>query len=414
VHLVLPRREPFQRTQQDAQASVLLTTAGTGRIDHEGVQAILTLVAAAVPSLRPQNIAIVDNHGNLLARAGEPVGDAAAAAGGDEIRRATELRLSHAVEEMLERSLGAGRVRAEAAVEMDFDQVHETQEKYDPDGQVVRSTQSVTDNTKSTEATPTTSVQNNLPNADAAATASGSQDARQEETTNYEIGKTVRTLVREHPQIRRISLAVMVDGVEEKTDKGEPQWRERTPEELQRISALVRGAIGFDDKRGDHVEVVSMRFAQDADVPLRPTLLGLNLEKTDVMRLAQTGLVGVLGILALLLVLRPMMLRLTRLPGLEGPQGDLALAAAGAAMAGGAPALLPGAAGAAGGAGAVPRLPAPAGALAGAEQMEAMVNLANVEGQMRASSIRRIADLVEKHPEESLSIVRSWIQQEAA
>jgi flagellar M-ring protein FliF len=412
VHLVLPRREPFQRTQQDAQASVLITTAGNGRIDHEGVQAILTLVAAAVPGLRPQSISIIDNHGNLLARAGEPLGEAAAAASGEELRRATEGRLSRAVEEMLERSLGPGRVRAEAAVEMDFDQVHETQEKYDPEGQVARSTQSVTDNNKSTEATPATTVQNNLPNADAGAAASGSQDARQEETTNYEIGKTVRTLVREHPQIRRISLAVMVDGADEKNDKGEAQWRERTPEELQRIAALVHGAIGYDEKRGDHVEVVNMRFAHEDQMVEPPAFLGLKLDKPDVMRLAQTGLVGVLGILALLLVLRPMMLRLTNLPGIEAPLADLALA--GAMAAGGADqAMLADAAGAPG----VPRLSGPASAGGrgpAADEKDAMVSLASVEGQLRASSIRRIAELVEKHPEQSLSIVRGWIQQEAA
>lgn len=413
VHLVLPKREPFQRSQQDAQASVLITTVGSGRLDREGVQAILTLVAAAVPSLRPQNISLVDNHGNLLARAGEPLGEAAAAASADEMRHATELRLSRAVEEMLERSLGPGRVRAEAAVEMDFDQVRETQEKYDPDGQVARSTQTVTDNNKSTEATSATAVQNNLPNADAGGTGSGSQDARQEETTNYEIGKTVRTIVREHPQIRRISLAVLVDGADEKNDKGDIKWRERTPEELAHIATLVHGAIGYDEKRGDHVEVVNMRFAHEEQLADPAAFLGIKLEKPDVMRLAQTGLVGVLGILALLVVLRPMMLRLTRLPGLEGPQSELALAgASGVGMTEQAMLAEDGGAAPSG----VPRLTGPSGAggRSAADEKESMINLSNIEGQIRASSIRRIAELVEKHPEQSLSIVRGWISQEAA
>lgn len=136
VHLVLPRREPFARDRQDAQASVLLTTMGAGRLDRESVQAILHLVAAAVPGLRPQNIAIADSSGNLLARAGEPVGPAAATLSTEEVRRATEQRLSHAVEEMLERSLGAGHVRAEAPVRMSFDRMNQTEERYDPDAQV--------------------------------------------------------------------------------------------------------------------------------------------------------------------------------------------------------------------------------------------------------------------------------------
>jgi flagellar M-ring protein FliF len=105
VHLVLPRREPFARDRQDAQASVMLTMAGAGRLDRESIQAILNLVSAAVPGLRPQNIAIVDSSGNLLARAGEPVGPAAAALSVEEVRQGTEQRLARAVEEMLERSL---------------------------------------------------------------------------------------------------------------------------------------------------------------------------------------------------------------------------------------------------------------------------------------------------------------------
>ena len=137
VHLVLPRREPFARDKQDAQASVVLTMAGAARLDREGTQAVLNLIAAAVPGLRPQNIAVVDSRGNLLARAGQPTGPAATAQSADELKRAGELRLARAVEEMLERSVGPGRVRAEATMDLDFDQVRETQEKYDPDGQVV-------------------------------------------------------------------------------------------------------------------------------------------------------------------------------------------------------------------------------------------------------------------------------------
>lgn len=269
VHLVLPRREPFARDRQEAQAGVMLSMVGVGRLDHEGVQAILNLVAAAVPGLRPQNIAIVDSRGDLLARAGEPLsgepgaGNAAAAVGAEELRRATELRLARAVEEMLERSLGAGHVRAEAAVRMNFDKVNQTEERYDPDGQVTRSTQSVTTNNKSTEASTAVTVQNNLPNADAGREGAGSQEARQEETTNYEISRTVRTLIREQPQIDRISLAVMVDGTDSTDASGKHAWQPRTGEELDRITALVKSAIGYDEKRGDHVEVASMRFATE-------------------------------------------------------------------------------------------------------------------------------------------------------
>ncbi len=414
VHLVLPRREPFARERQEAQASVVLTMAGSMRMDSEGVQAILNLVSSAVPGLRAQNIAVIDSRGNVLSRAGTPTGPAAAAQSTEEIRRATELRVARAVEEMLERSLGPGRVRAEATVEMDFDQTRETQERFDPDGQVVRSTQSVNGNSRSTETAPTVSVQNNLPNADAGREGAGSQEQKQEETTNYEISKTVRTIVREQPQIHRVSLAVLVDGAEEKGPDGVLAWRPRTAEELDRIARLVRTAIGFDEKRGDHVEVVNMRFAVDPDATgAEPRgLFGLPLDRADLMRLAQTALLGLVAVAALLLVLRPMVLRLTTpveaMAALPGGAGAAALAGGGGLPLGGAAET-----------GALLGTPDPVtgelsflGGAAGALEDESMVRVANIEGQLRASSIRRLTELVDRHPEESLSIVRAWMQQE--
>jgi len=379
VHLVLSKREPFARDRQEAQASVVLTMAGAARLDREGTQAVLNVIAAAVPGLRPQNIAIVDSRGNLLARAGQPTGAAGAAQSADDVKRATELRLARAIEEMLERTLGPGRVRAEAAMDLDFDQVHETQERYDPDGQVVRSQQSTNGSNRTTEAAATVSVQNNLPNADAGASPTGSQEQKQEETTNYEIGKTVRTLVHEQPQLRRLSLAVMVDGAAVRGPDGTLSYVERTPDELARIATLVRSAIGFNEQRGDKVEVVNMRFVnetdgQDAAAPGS----WAHFEKPELLRLAETLFLAVGALLTLLFVLRPMVLRLTMPPAVAVP-----------------PALT---------ADAAPLLRAPA--------EEELVQLANVVGTMRLASIRRVSELVDSHPEESLAMLRTWITPE--
>ena len=393
VHLVLAKREPFAQEQQDAQASVLLTMAGAARMDRESVSAVLNLVSAAVPGLKPQNIAMIDDRGELLARAGQPTDGAEGATSRDELKRATEARLSHAVENMLERSLGVGHVRAEAAVDMDFDQTRETSERFDPDGQVARSTQNVSDNTKSTEKQATVSVANNLPNPDAGgAGGTGNQETRQEETTNYEIGKSTRTIVHDQPQLRRITLAVMVDGVMGKGADGKPVWQERTADDLARIGALARSVIGYDEKRGDKVDVVSMRFTSDADVaPAAASgLLGMAFDRSDVMRVVQLVLFAVIALVALLKVLRPAALRLS-----ASPATALADAAA---------------AGAAQGSGALGGPPRTAGLLTD----ESMVDLQAVEGQLRASSIRRIADLVDKHPAESVAIMRGWMASEAS
>jgi flagellar M-ring protein FliF len=397
VTLVLPQREPFARDRQDAQASVLLTMAGATQLDKEGVQAILNLVAASVPGLKPQAIAIVDNRGTLLARAGAPSGIDGGAQTADELRRAAEARLARAVEEMLERSLGQGSVRATAAVEMNYDQVKETQESFDPNQQVARSEQSVTSKQQSTEAPPQgVTVQNNLPNANAgAAPGAGSQEQRQDETTNYEVGKTVRTLVRQEPQIKRISLAVLVNEARDVGADGKVAPRERTPEELARIATLVRSAIGYDEKRGDKVEIVQMPFAaaDEASAPAAPRgMFGLPLDRADLIRLVESGLLALVGLVGLLFVLRPMAIRLVKppvaAPALAGPGGT--------ALPG------PAAMGALAGPGAV-------AALQDASGEEMLVDVVNVEGQLRASSVRRIAELVERYPEETLGIVRTWM-----
>ena len=400
VHLVLPRREAFSRDRGEAQASVVLTMQGAQRLDREGVQAVLHLVATAVPGLRPQNVSIVDSRGALLARGGQALAGPAMAQSQEEVRRGQELRIARAVEEMLERILGPGRVRAEATVEMDFDRIQTTEERFDPDNQVARSQQSVQESSRGAEGGPTT-VQNNIPGGDPGNGAGASQESRQEETTNFEIGRTTRSTVREHPVVRRQSVAVLVDGVwEAPAGGGAASFRERTPEELQRITALVRGAIGFDERRGDAVEVVSLRFAEpppgDAAAP---GMFDLAFSSTTLARLMESALYALVALVAILLVGRPAVGRLVT--AVNRPAGAIAGAAGGAAaIAGGA-------------AGAIAGEAAPA-ALPGATETDAMVSLAMVEGQMRASSITRLQELVDRHPEEALSVVRRWMAPEGA
>jgi flagellar M-ring protein FliF len=400
VHLVLPRREAFSRDRGEAQASVVLTMQGAQRLDREGVQAVLHLVATAVPGLRPQNVSIVDSRGALLARGGQALAGPAMAQSQEEVRRGQELRIARAVEEMLERILGPGRVRAEATVEMDFDRIQTTEERFDPDNQVARSQQSVQENSRGAEGGPTT-VQNNIPGGDPGNGASASQESRQEETTNFEIGRTTRSTVREHPVVRRQSVAVLVDGVwEAPAGDGAAGFRERTPEELQRITALVRGAIGFDERRGDAVEVVSLRFAEPpAGDAAAPGMFDLAFSSTTLARLVESALYALVALVAILLVGRPAVGRLVT--AVNRPAGAIAGAAGGAAaIAGGA-------------AGAIAGEAAPA-ALPGATETDAMVSLAMVEGQMRASSITRLQELVDRHPEEALSVVRRWMAPEGA
>lgn len=387
VHLVLPRREAFSRERGEAQASVVLSMQGSQRLDREGVQAVLHLVATAVPGLQPRAISIIDSRGELLARGGQALAGAAGAATQEELRRAQELRLARGVEEMLERTLGPGRVRAEVSIDMDFERVELREERFDPENQVARSTQSTNETTRNTEP-GNVSVANNLPGAEAGAGGAGSQESRQEETTNFEIGRLNRHTLREHPVIRRLSVAVLVDGVAEPVEGGPPRLRERTPEELARLVTLVRGAVGFNEPRGDRVEVVSMRFAEPDNAAPPPGMFGLDLPQAMVFRLLETAVLALVGLLAILLIGRPVAKRLA-ISLAPAP----ALAAAGDA---GGPPMLD--------AEGRPMVPAPAEA--GSEQM---LTLSQIDGAMRASSVQKLIEMVKQQPDEALAVVRGWL-----
>ncbi len=406
VHIVLPRREPFERQTPQAQASVLLSTS-PGGIDRESVQAITHLVATAVPGLKIDNITIADSRGSLLSHSGE-AGASRSNDHAEELRRGIEMRISRSVEEILERSAGPGRVRAEATVDLDLDRINETREQFDPEGQVARSTQSTTSSNRSTEAANNSvSVQNNLPNADAGQSGgTGSQEQRQDETTNYEITKTVRNLVRDQAQIRRLSVAVLVDGIEDKTPTGEIVWKARPQEELDQMARLVKTAIGFDAKRGDQFEIVNMRFAprDDTPPPDAAKLLGLPIAKDDVMALVRPAVPALVVLAMLLFILRPMITRLTSAPPPTGEDG-LTLAGAGGADARMLDTIQ-----------SAPRTGSGRTALAttdgGITDDDEDLSVENVEGVIKVTSVRRLTTLVERHPEESLSIVRAWLRQE--
>jgi flagellar M-ring protein FliF len=165
------------------------------------------------------------------------------------------------VEDLLERTLGPGRVRAEASVEMDFDRVQTLEERFDPDNQVPRSTQSSTETSRNTEP-GNVSVANQLPGNDPAGGGNRQEQSRQEETTNFEIGRLTRNTTREQPAIRRVSVAVLVDGVWEPVAGGPPRFRG-----AQRGGAAAHrgtGPLGRRLQRGARrpVEVVNLRFAE--------------------------------------------------------------------------------------------------------------------------------------------------------
>lgn len=407
VHLVMPKRELFSRENQQPSASIFLRMRTTTRLDREQVAAIRHLVAAAVPSLNPSRISIVDNKGSLLARGFDEGGQDGAAgdAKADDRRKQFEAKLAQTIEELLEKTVGFGKVRAEVTADMDFDRISTQQEEFNPDGQVVRSTQTITENANSRDAEgidPVT-VGANLPDpaVDGAGGNQSSETAenRTEEVVNFEISKTVTNHVREVGTVNRLSVAVLVDGNRVENDDGDLVYEPRSEAEMELLATLVRSAIGFNPDRGDTVEVINMQFAEFVE-PEEQLEFFFGLGKNDLLRLAEALVLGIVAILIILLVVRPLISRaLETLPGQMAAAQERLLAD----QTGVAPALAgPGA----------PGVPAPAETEAEEEQFEELIDIDRVEGRVKASSVKKVGEIVEKHPEEALSIIRAWMYQE--
>jgi len=407
VHLVLPERELFSRNRRDPSASIVLKMRGGNRLEGGQISAVQHLVAAAIPDLKPNRISIIDGRGTLLARGAEEGEGAGVPGQVEEFRLKFERRMKNAIEKLLSKTVGEEAVRAEISAELDYDRITTNSEVFDPDGQVVRSTQTSSENQSATDSagnTPVT-VQGNLPESKAGAAGgdvSSTRNDRSEETVNFEISKTVTTKITEAGVIKRLSVAVLVDG----TYQGEGDQRAyqpRAPEELEQLATLARSAVGYDEARGDVVEVVNLRFAPAGvfELPIEEAAF-LGLGKDDYFKIAEIIIFGVVALLVVLLVLRPLV---SRALSIAQAQAEAVAAARTAQIEAeraqqAALSIPKGADG------------QPLALSAEEEDGDSMIDMAQVEGRVRASSVKKIGDIVDKHPEEALAIMRNWLYQE--
>ncbi|MDB5369474.1 MAG: Flagellar M-ring protein [Roseomonas sp.] len=374
VHIVLPERESFSRDAPPPTASVTVTTQGGQRLGSSQAAAIRLLVAGAVPRLRQEDVSVVDPSGIVLAADG---GAGAAAGRISEMRVAQEQALQKAVLDLLEPLVGRGKVRAIAAVDIEGARTVARQETFDPMSQVERGRQSQTETESSEDGRgqqPVT-VGQNLPNQQTGnnATRSATTSQRNNETINYEISSTVEETTREPGAVRRVSVAVVVDGMTGTDGNAQP----RPKEELDRLAALVRSAVGFDERRGDRVTVDTLRFIPDEG--LGSLASG---EADGAMRVSTTQLVlaGLLLVASLGTILFLMRRRSTRLRRLAD---DLAVAEAVAA----------------------------AEAAMALDPMEEAIATVGQDIQIRISSLNALNELIDQRPDEALAVVRHWIQE---
>ncbi|MFH6781022.1 MULTISPECIES: flagellar basal-body MS-ring/collar protein FliF [Methylobacterium] len=399
VHLVLPEKRLFSRDREAPSAAIVVRLAG--ELDPGQVRAVRHLVASAVEGLKPERISIVDERGRLLADGARGAEDQAGI-GLEERQTGMERRLRNQVEEIVAGIVGQGRARVQVTAELDANRVESRSETFDPESRVVRSTQTRTESSQSQSAENGVTVGNELPGANQGQQNQGPREAsnKNEETTNYEISRVTRTEVNEAGKIRRLSVAVLIDGTYAAGPDGKAAYAPRPAAELERITALVRTAVGYDKARGDQIEVVNLRFAETPAVPemQEPGLLASLLQPTkeDVLRVAEMTVLFLLGLVVLMTVVRPLVARvvtadvptLASVSIINGEPG-LVLAVEGAtARPGGAP-------------GAEIALPE--------SQAGRIVEFAKINGKVQAKTIERVVDIVKTNPAETVEVLRTWI-----
>ncbi len=395
MHLVLPERALFSRDKAEASASIVLKVRGP--LEPQQVRAIRHLVASAVNDLKPERVSIVDETGRLLADGART--EAALGLSADERQTAFERRLREQVEAIVTSVVGPGRARVQLTADFDFNRVTQTSEKFDPEGRVMRSSQTREESSASNDGKDgQVTVGNELPGAARPPGDNNStreQSKKSEEILNYEISRSTKTEVTEGGRVNRISVAVLVDGAYTKNDKGETAYQPREKEEIDRIAALVRTAIGFDQKRGDQVEVVNLRFAEvPANVIPEPTGLMsfLTFTKDDVMHWIELGVMLLLALVVLLLVVRPLVRRILESESASSGHANIAAAIAGGDVQG---ALVQD----------IKAVPSPTAK---------MIDMAQVQGQVHAQSVQKVGELADANPNETISIIRSWLHENAA
>jgi flagellar M-ring protein FliF len=373
-------------SDEGRKATAGVTVRTRGRLSPENVQAIRYLVSSSVPELSPESVSIVDQTGRLLARAGDA--GAATNAETDEMQQAMEEKLRAQIESLVEPIVGAGKVRAEVSANIDRDSRREESQTFDPDKQVIAHQTSVESGDQSQEGNPAAqgaSVSAQLP-GNAPAPTAGSSDTRQanskqtSEDTTYDNTRTNAVVVRQPGTLKRLTVAVMIDSGAKPLPAAQ----------VQRLTTLVQNAVGYDAQRGDSVAIENMPFAQPEEVAPLGSFLS-SLPKDQIFNLLKLVVIGAIGLFAL------KMMR-TRGGGADLPEGAVQeQTLLGRILP---PAIT--------GAPALAALPAGDG-VSHMEQIDQEIALAQVEGGIKASSLRRIGETITANPAESVSVIRQWM-----
>jgi flagellar M-ring protein FliF len=405
VHLVLPKRQLFEEDAEQPSAAV---TIGIGAREpgSDMVHAIQNLVSSSVPNLKAEKVTVIDQHGKTLSA---PSDSSLAGQEAQDRKTEAEARIAKTVKDMIDGVLGPGKARVNVTADLDLNRVTTQEEKFDPDGQVVRSESTNEQGNSETKNDDTSGVTatSNVPGqgANSGFQQLGSRSNANESVTNYEISKSVKTTVQEPGTIRKVAVAVAIDGITAPAGKdGKPgAYTPRTAQEIQQIEELVKTAVGFDAARGDQVKVTNIKFPTPEDQGLEKQGLLAGFDKNDIMRFAELGVLGVVALLVMLFAVRPFIKNLVEPApvqmALAGPGGVPAVTRMVTLSDGTQQQVV------------VDESGEPIAIAGPASDIDSRIDIAKIEGQVKASSIKRVSEFVEKHPEESVAILRNWLHE---
>jgi len=398
VHLVMPQREIFSKERVEPRASVVLKFRGSKRLGKSEIDAIGHLIVTSVPGLESKNVTIVDTKGRALKIGSAEDGEEFAAGNNEEARLSNEHRIQQSIESLLENTLGAGKIKAHVALEMNFDRTVTNSELYDPEGAVIRSVQSTDerDQTPVAGAGGDASVANNIPGG------AGGDDPKSkfaiteksDQTTNYEISKTVKNHISQTGIISKMSIGILLDGQYTlNPETKEQQYTPRSKEDIAKIVNLVKVAVGFNEDRGDKIEVINMQFSSELDASLENDP---DWWKEELPNLIQTLVFAIVVLLILVMVIRPIALKAFEVRRMGEGFGDLSVED----LAGiGSDAASPmGAVGMIGPDGAVVASSAPAA-------------LQAAPSKIAEGPIQKINEIVQTSPQDLVNVLRKWMNE---
>lgn len=328
VHLVIPEKTLFKESEKPPTASVVLKMKGNKNLRDSEVQGIVHLVSSSIEGMNADNVTILDSRGKILSKGGSGMADASAKATSamQETQRGYERNLEERLQTLLDRVVGGGKSVARVSATFDFKQVERVEEKFDPETIAVRSEQRSEEKAGGTAAaTGVPGVQTNLGRATPGSGGAAGGGSKNDETLNYEVSRSTSRTVEPVGTLSKVSVAILVDGKYEAGAPGKDgaatkaKYTPRSPDELQKIEALVKGTVGFNQDRGDQISIQNIPF-QDAGDTAGSAESAKWWMNPFVLTLFKNLLIA-LGFLALMMfVVKPM---LTTLRAARPPRPDI-------------------------------------------------------------------------------------------